>query len=143
MTTLALTDDSPSAPIHHKYYAGIDIGYKRHTAAAIPIEALGGRRRDAWKHAAASATVSRPGRPVTRWQTAERVQPKVLQERGGGDEKARPAAPAKAGVLGDQSARSKCLDHRVAVHHADAADVGAGDGLLVGDDRQGVQRRLG
>jgi hypothetical protein len=52
MTTLALTDDSPSAPIQHKYYAGIDIGYKKHTAAAIPIEAFGGRRPDAWKHTA-------------------------------------------------------------------------------------------
>src|SRR5438132_87908 len=52
MTTLALTDDSPSAPIHHKYYAGIDIGYKKHTAAAIALEAFGGRRPDAWKHTA-------------------------------------------------------------------------------------------
>jgi len=37
---------------------------------------------------------------VSRWQTAERAQPEVLQERRRGDEKARPAAATEAGVLG-------------------------------------------
>jgi len=42
----------------------------------------------------------------------------------------RPRAP-KRGPLGHQSARPQGLDHRVAIHLADAADVDAGDGLFI------------
>jgi len=37
----------------------------------------------------------------------------------------------RSGVLAHQSARPQRLDHRVAIHLADAADVDAGDGLFI------------
>ncbi len=51
MTTFPLTDHAGPVPIRHQYYAGIDIGYKNHTVAAIPVEAFGGRKPDTWQRA--------------------------------------------------------------------------------------------
>ena len=75
-------------------------------------------------------------------QVVERADPDPLEEVAGGPVEVRAGLVVLARLL-DQPAGEQGAHHAVDVDAADRRDPGARDRLLVGDDRQGLQRRLG
>ena len=78
-----------------------------------------------------------PGRHNgSRGQLGERGEAHQLQEPLSSDQERGPSTPAKARVVDDEAPGEERVDDPRTVGAADVADVGAGDGLLVGDDGQ-------
>src|SRR5207244_12880947 len=72
----------------------------------------------------------------------QRAEAEQTQERGGRYQERRPPSPTETRNVNHKTASKKCLDDAAAVGRADVADVGARDWLLVGHDRQDLERRL-
>src|SRR5438309_707598 len=63
-----------------------------------------------------------------------------MHERRGRHQKRGPPAPAETRIVGNQAVRQQRLDYAAAVRPTDTADVGAGQWLLAGHDRQHLER---
>ena len=74
-------------------------------------------------------------------QLVEHVEAEALQEQRGGAVEHGLARALVAGHLVDQAPVHQGADHAVDVDAADRRDLGPGEGLLVGHDGQGLQRR--
>jgi hypothetical protein len=79
------------------------------------------------------------GRGWSRRHLGQRREAHGTRKNQRGDQEGRSAAAADARVFDDQPARRKCFHNSVTVHAAGAANVGAGDRLLVDDNRQDLQ----
>jgi hypothetical protein len=76
-----------------------------------------------------------------RGEITERVEPEPFEELAGGAEQGGLAGAGVATHLVDVAALLQGAHHPVDVHAPDRRHLGPRDGLLVGHDRQGLQRR--
>jgi hypothetical protein len=80
--------------------------------------------------------------PARRGRNVQPGLAKVPQKRWRGDQEPWTATATKVRILNHQSPRANRLNNGTTMHFAETSHVGASDRLLVGDDRQGIQRRL-
>src|SRR5579859_2588416 len=78
---------------------------------------------------------------LERRQLAQVLQAELHHKLAGGLVENRLADDVLAAGGGDELAVEQRLEHARALHAADLEDFWGGDGLLIGDDRQGLERR--
>jgi hypothetical protein len=75
------------------------------------------------------------------WKLRRRAEPQGMKEPTGGCQERWATTATGAWIVSHKSACDECVDDASAVNATNATDVGAREGLLVGDDCEHLERR--